>query len=53
MKDKNKKEALSNRDKKLQPRLGRGWCYCDLKLVGSYEKCPVCKRRNGRKRFKK
>jgi len=38
-----------NRDKVLAPRLGKGYCI----YIDHYEKCPVCKRRNGRRRFKK
>jgi hypothetical protein len=44
---------LSNRDKVLKPRLGRGWCRCDRAYIGNYEKCYLCGRRNGRRRLKK
>jgi hypothetical protein len=47
------KQYLSNRDKVLSPRLGKGWCICDRVYIGNYEKCPICKRRNGRRRLKR
>jgi len=48
-----KDEHLSNRDKKLKPKGGKGWCICDKVIVHHYDKCPNCGRRNGRKRFKR
>lgn len=47
------KQYLSNRDKVLAPRLGKGYCICDRTYIPHYAKCPVCKRRNSRRRLKK
>ena len=44
---------LTNRDKKLAPKGGLFWCRCDLTHVANYQKCSVCGRRMGRRRFKK
>jgi hypothetical protein len=44
---------LTNRDKKLAPKTGKFYCRCDLNAVGHYQKCDVCGRRMGRRRFKK
>lgn len=44
----------SNREKKLKAKKSKFWCvHCDAQLVGEYSKCPNCKQRNGKKRFKK
>jgi hypothetical protein len=48
------KEPISNRDKKLSPKLGKFWCdTCDGARVGKWQKCPNCGKRSGKKRFKK
>lgn len=44
---------MSNRDKKLQPRLGLFWCDCDMSKVGHGEKCKKCRRVTGKRRLKK
>lgn len=43
----------TNRTRKRKARSGRFWCWCDMALVGYYERCPRCRKRNGRKRDKK
>ena len=44
----------TNREKRLTPKKGRVWCGgCDSALVGEWEKCPKCGRRNGTRRLKK
>lgn len=44
---------LTNREKAMQPKKNKFWCkYCDMALVGEYSKCPVCGKRNGKKRLK-
>lgn len=42
-----------NRQKTLNPKKGFAWCACDHVRIGDWSKCPICFRRNGRKRFKK
>ena len=45
---------MSNRDKKLEPNKGRGWCRsCDMALVSDGQKCPCCGHVNNRRRNKK
>lgn len=44
---------MNNREKVRRPRLGLGYCYCDLSMVGHGNKCVICGRLNGRKRNKK
>lgn len=36
---------MSNRQKKLAPRLGQYWCGCDRAKISPGQKCPVCRRR--------
>lgn len=49
-----KKEAwMTNRDKKLAPKLGLFWCDCDCTKVGYGQKCPLCKRVTGKRKLKK
>lgn len=44
----------SNREKNRQPKMGIYWCDgCDANLCPDWEKCAVCKYRNGIKRGKK
>lgn len=43
----------SNREKRRAPKMGKFWCYCDLAVVGEWQKCPNCGRRNGISRMKK
>lgn len=42
----------TNREKTRMPKSGLFWCCCDRQIVGEWEKCPVCSRRNGIKREK-
>ena len=43
----------SNREKVLTPKGNKSsWCVCDINKVADGEKCKVCYRRNGKKRFK-
>lgn len=45
---------MSNRDKKTEPKSGRGWCMkCDMALVSTGQKCPCCGHINGARRNKK
>lgn len=49
-----KNEGLSNRDKKLAPKSRNGfWCICDFYYIQPGGRCPGCRRRPGKKRFKK
>jgi rubrerythrin len=51
--DEDEEKCLTNRDKKLAPKLGIYWCRgCDFYLVRSHKPCPNCKYINGKKRFK-
>ena len=48
------KEYISNREKKLQPKLGKFWCWgCDAQIVREWEKCPNCGLKNTMGRFKR
>ena len=43
-----------NRNKTKEPKKGIFWCSsCDMSLVSDGAKCPVCGKRNGRRRLKK
>lgn len=44
---------MTNRDKRMAPKLGMFWCYCDLNIVWAWQKCEVCRKRFGKKRLKK
>lgn len=47
-------DPLSNRDKKLAPRLGQFWCdICDRAIVGVGGKCKICKKKQHKRRLKK
>lgn len=36
-------EFKSNREKTLEPKLGKFWCYkCDREIVYAGQKCPAC-----------
>lgn len=49
-----KKLWETNRERKLKPKTGKFWCWgCDAYLVGEWEKCPNCGKRNGQRRNKK
>lgn len=45
----------TNRENRLTPKGScKHWCYnCDRTLVGNWEKCPVCRNRDGVKTLKK
>jgi len=44
----------TNREKKLSPKLGYGYCCgCDKDIVALGSKCRVCGERMGHQRFKK
>lgn len=43
----------TNRDRKMKPKRGFGFCVCDMVLIGDWSKCPICGCRNGRKRLKR
>jgi len=43
----------TNRDRAMTPKRGFGWCACDRVVIGDWAKCPVCHRRNGRRRLKR
>ena len=45
--------SQNNRQKVLNPKKGFAYCGCDKVRIGAWSKCPLCHRRNGRKRFKK
>lgn len=50
----NKDKYLSNRQKRLEPRLGIFWCEkCDANLVSRGGKCSYCKRKTRTRRLKK
>jgi hypothetical protein len=42
----------NNREKVLSPKIGLNWCLCDRTHAGDWEKCPICGKRNGRRRYK-
>ena len=45
---------MSNRDVRLKPKRGKFWCdHCDAALVSDGGRCPRCKRKTVKKRFKK
>lgn len=43
----------TNRDMKMKSRIRSAWCACDMFKVRDGEKCPLCHRRNPRRRLKK
>lgn len=45
----------TNREKRMSPEKGgQYWCMiCDRALVGHGQKCPVCKKRNGKRTLKR
>lgn len=44
----------TNREKTLSPKRGLCWCYgCDMALVGTGRKCPVCGKRHEKRTLKK
>ncbi len=43
----------SNRDRKMEPRHGKGFCACDSHYGRSGRKCPLCGRLMKRRRLKK
>ena len=43
----------TNREKKLVPKGGKFWCLCDRMVLHEGDKCPICKRKNGKKSLKK
>jgi Zn finger protein HypA/HybF involved in hydrogenase expression len=46
--------VLSNREKALMPRKTKFWCSgCDRAIVRPWVKCPVCGKRNDKKRLLK
>ena len=48
------KDWMTNRDKKLEPKHSKFWCYkCDACLVNRYKKCTNCGHRNGKRINKK
>ena len=51
--DKEDHQWMTNRIRKFLPKFGLYWCGgCDRELVGDWKRCPVCGKRNGRRRFK-
>ena len=54
MRKSNKKPWQTNRQQRLQPRLGLFWCSgCDCNKVSGGQKCKVCGHRQVKKRLKK
>lgn len=44
----------TNRDRKLASRRGRSWCdYCDRTLVAIGGRCPLCHRKEMKRRLKR
>ena len=43
----------TNRDKRLAPKNGHGYCICDRSIVSSGQKCNVCGNLQKRKRLKR
>ncbi len=51
---KEEQEHLSNRQKKMENKVGSDWCHgCDAARNPEGAKCPVCGRFEGNKRYKK
>lgn len=45
--------SASNRERRLNPKRGYGYCACDRVQLGDWTKCKICGVRNGRKRLKR
>lgn len=45
--------SSTNRDRKMSPKRGFGYCGCDRAMVGDGQKCPLCGSRSGKKRLKR